>query len=60
MGNPFQVHYMFFEKFVKNWFIVTVVVILQGNFMSFKYYDIPMFALNDEGEVDGLLEVLTL
>ena len=25
--------------------------------MSFKYYDIPMFALDDEKEVDVLLEV---
>ena len=30
----------------------------QGTGMSFKYYDIPMFALNDEEEVDYLLEVL--
>ena len=30
---------------------------LQGTGMSFKYFDIPMFALNDEAEVDDLLEV---
>ena len=27
--------------------------------MSFKYFDIPMFALNDEAEVDYLLKVST-
>lgn len=30
---------------------------LQGTGMSFKYFDIPMFALNDEAEVDDLLKV---
>ena len=30
---------------------------LQGTGMSFKYYDIPMFALTDEKEVTDLVEV---
>ena len=34
-----------------------LVLFLQGNAMSFMYYDIPMFALNNEKEVDALIEV---
>ena len=30
---------------------------LQGSAMSFMYYDIPMFALNNEQEINDLLEV---
>lgn len=35
-------------------------IILQGNGMSFKYYDIPIFALNKEKEVDDLIKVLLI
>ena len=34
------------------------MVLLQGNAMSFRYYDIPIFALNNEKEVDALIEVI--
>lgn len=38
-------------------YLTGLISSLQGSGMSFNYYDIPMFALDDEKEVDALLDV---